>query len=272
MSYKDLITTHIKDQVNKWLNNLKQEHPKLGLTRQWRVHYENGFTPGVVSIPVITGTKKGKHLIAEVTFQIPQSLELDLNDLELTLKNEPFKVKKKKQTIKPISEPLGILNEMIIGVNNFLSSIHVQDFPSSTPSFTPAFKQTAGSNNIRVNPMEPVVSRQSDDMEEIKRRITTHPDLPEWVKTLTNYEVRNGLIEKIAAGYISYKSKGNTVSIADFFRMFEDYLKRQGKLNNWCRYKSKNVDLDESTGFCLENYCSKKPYRSVCPQSTLQFG
>ena len=62
MSYRDQVTTKIRDAVNQWLDRLKKEKPELQLTRQWKIQFDNGFVPGHTSLPVVTGSKKGKQI------------------------------------------------------------------------------------------------------------------------------------------------------------------------------------------------------------------
>jgi hypothetical protein len=54
---------------------------------------------------------------------------LDYGDLELVLKNDPYKEsteKVKRKTVPvPIDEPIDVLNNMLIGVNTFLSSLNI---------------------------------------------------------------------------------------------------------------------------------------------------
>ena len=102
MSYKDEITNRIKGSVNNWIDKLKQEHPKLHLTKQWKIDYSNGFLPGHTTLPVVSGSKKGPYLIAEVEFVVPADLELDLESIELTLKMR-FTKRRKKQGTTPSS-------------------------------------------------------------------------------------------------------------------------------------------------------------------------
>lgn len=271
MDYKDLITEKIKDEVNNWINKLKEEYPKLGLTRQWKVHHTNGFTPGVITLPVITGSKKGNYLISEVTFQVPSTLELDIESIELTHKNEPYKELKKETLHKPISEPLSILNEMIVSVNHFLHGLNTSEKPIQRPLFSPSSIQTVGSQ-LKVKPIEPTVSIQSNEnvgfiIQEIKKI----DNLPLWLSNITSREVKETLTQKIAEGYLNYRNKGNQITLPGFLKMYEEYLKKENKLKDYCKYKNKEVVLD-NRGFCTENYCSKKPFNSVCTHSTLKFG
>jgi hypothetical protein len=88
--YKKLITDRIKDELNKWIDEIKSKSPDLLLTKQWRIIFPKGFQTGHNSLPVVTGSKQGQHLVAEVQFVLPEDLELDINNVELMLKNEPY--------------------------------------------------------------------------------------------------------------------------------------------------------------------------------------
>ena len=136
--YRKAITDRIKESVNNWIETLKKEQPELLLTKQWQVVFPKGFNEGYNILSVVTGSKKGQHLIAHVEFVLPRDLELDYGDLELVLKNEPYKEPtekvKRKAVPVPIDEPIDVLNNMITGVNSFLSSLNINT--PSTATFT----------------------------------------------------------------------------------------------------------------------------------------
>ena len=88
--YKQMIRESIAEEIGEWIERLKNQTPELKLTRQWNVFFPRGFESGNNVLPVITGSKEGKRLIGEVSFLLPQTLELDTEDLKLTLKDEPF--------------------------------------------------------------------------------------------------------------------------------------------------------------------------------------
>jgi hypothetical protein len=272
MSYKDEITNRIKDSVNSWIDKLKSEHPKLHLTKQWKIQHSEGFTPGHTTLPVVTGSKKGAYLVAEVEFVVPEDLELDLDSIELTLKNEVYKPKQKKTCVPvPVDESLSVINEMILGMNRFLSGLDIGRFTPQYPTSYPHTIGTAGSGDVKINP-GPLSSRPlSDDITKVRHEVKTSKHLPDWIKGISSREVYESLIDKISEGYVQYTRKGNKVSLKEFFQMYEDYLKREGKLKDWCRYKSKPVELNEK-GWCQESYCSKKPWQKRCKYSTFKFG
>ena len=270
MNYKDEITTRIKDAVNDWVNRLKEQKPELHLTRQWKLVHDNGFVPGFFSMPVVTGSKKGSHLIGEVGFQVSSDLELDLEDLEFIQKDEPYKVHKKVETIKPISEPLDLINDILIGLNGFIMDLSFPTTPGITRIASPfdVKKAPLQVNPIKVRP-QPV---ESQDIDEVRLQLKHRTVLPEWLRTISNSDVHNKLLDKIAESYLQYTGKaGNQVTMQEFLTMYEDYLKREGKLYDYCNYKAKNIELDDM-GICQESYCSKKPFNKACEHAGLKFG
>lgn len=269
MSYRDLITGRIKDAVNEWLEKLKNEKPDLKLTRQWRVAFtKDGFTPGHVSLPVVTGSKKGKHLIAEVGFIVPDNLEIDLDGIELSLRDEPYKLKPKPVGIAPVGEPLGLLNDIIVGVNNFLSELSLGSFQTSSIPVPTLVTPNKSGFGLKINHS----GVQHNDIDELRERIRSSQELPNWLRAIGNKEIYGTLIEKITEGYVQYVNKSDKdVTLTEFFKLYEDYLKREGKLYDYCRYKAQPVELD-SHGHCDEGYCSKRPFNKTCDQAVLKFG
>ena len=284
--YRKAITERIKESLNNWIETLKKEQPELLLTKQWQILFPKGFNEGYNILSVVTGSKKGQHLIAQIEFVLPRDLELDFNDLELVLKNEPFKKEiketKKKALPIPIDEPIDVLNNMIIGVNSFLGSLNIS--VPSIPSFT-GFNLTEKQQPIRVSPLlstttqnVPVAAappfKPADDnlVEKVKNTMLKSEYLPEWLKTIENREVFEALMQKLSEGFIHYQKKiGHAVDLKEYFDLYESHLKEQGKLHYYCKYKGKPVKHD-SNEYCLESYCSKMPYKSKCSYSTLKFG
>jgi hypothetical protein len=270
--YKIQINKQIKDALNQWIEDLKEKHPTLLLTKQWNVIYPRGFHAGNNLLSVVTGSKKGKHLVAELNIFLPDDLELDLNSVELILKNEPYKPevnKKNKRIPKPIDGQLDTLNDIILSVNQFLQNIHLPT-PASVSQAQPIIgvqpKQNSQQQiNIKQNTATP-------NTDEIKKAMLHSPALPEWYRTIENPAVKAGLAQKLAESFISYQHQaGRKIELKEFFQVFTKHLQSQNKLQNYCRYQGKPVKLD-SNGFCTESYCSKKPYNNVCNQTTLKFG
>ena len=200
------------------------------------------------------------------------------------LKNEPFKEPKQKAEKKaepvPIDEPIDVLNNMITGVNSFLSSLNINT--PSTPTFT-GFNQLTETQQPPVKvapllsttiqkPMEAAPPISDSLVENVKNEMFKSEHLPDWLKTIESREVFETLMTKLSEGFIHYQKKlGHAVDLKEYFRMYEDHLKEQGKLHYYCKYKGKPVKHDTNE-WCQEAYCSKKPYKSKCSYSTLKFG
>ena len=285
--YRKAITDRIKESVNNWIETLKKEQPELLLTKQWQVLFPKGFNEGYNCLSVVTGSKKGQHLIAQVEFVLPRDLELDYGDLELVLKNEPYKEPtekvKRKAVPVPIDEPIDVLNNMITGVNSFLSSLNIN--APSTATFTgfnqltqtqqPPVKVAPLLSTTTQKPLEaapPFKPADENLVEKVKNTMLKSEYLPEWLKTIENREVFEALMQKLSEGFIHYQKKiGHAVDLKEYFDLYESHLKEQGKLHYYCKYKGKPVKHD-SNEYCLESYCSKMPYKSKCSYSTLKFG
>jgi len=294
--YKKQITERIRAAVNNWIDELKVKHKELLLTKQWKIIFPKGFNAGHNVLPVITSSKKGKHLIAEVQFVLPDDLELDMEGVELVLKNEPYKQSKQEKKIKagpaPLDESIDVLNDMVIGLNSFLQNLNF-----SMPGI--AMPTSTGANTLFNNPLNvqkeqsqlkinPIVSAHSNSsfihrdsingssndsiIDNIKKQMINSNYLPEWIKTIESKEVWDQLLTKLAEAFYHYQQQvGKAVELKEFFEKYTEHLLSQGKLYHYCKYKSKPVSLD-SNNHCLENYCSKKPYNSACPMTTLKFG
>ena len=107
--YKKLITERIRDEINRWIDELKGKHPELLLTKQWRILFPKGFLAGHNSIPVVTHSKEGQHLVAEIQFVLPDDLNLDIEDIQLVLKDEGYK----DTTFQKIAERCGITRTIL---------------------------------------------------------------------------------------------------------------------------------------------------------------
>ncbi len=269
--YKLQINNQIKEAVNNWIEDLKEKHPTLLLTKQWNVKYPKGFHSGNNVIPVVTGAKKGKHLIAELNIFLPDNLELDLNSVELILKNEPYKTEKKKQNIpKPIDEPLDVLNDIIVSVNQFLQNISLPETIAATSTLG-QFPQVQPTG-IRPQQINIKQNLTATNVDEVKKELLNSSALPEWYRTIESPSVRSELAQKLAESFVHYQQQtGKKIEFTEFFNIFTEHLKKQNKLHHYCRYKGKAVKLD-SNEFCTESFCSKKPYNAICNQTTLKFG
>jgi len=277
--YKKMIRESIAGEIGEWIERLKSQDDGLKLTRQWKVLFPRGFESGNSVLPVITGSKEGKRLIGEVSFILPDDLELDTSDLNLTLKNEPFKETiQPKITPEPMEDSLDLLNRMVVSINEFLSGVEIER-PNRTRDHrqTPFFGidvEKKGKLNVISfdNGYIGQTNLSSDKLDSVKREMLASSYLPEWFKTITSYEIRDSLLEKLTEGYIHYKTKlGRDVPLREFFSEYTAHLKKTDKLHDYCPYKAKAVNLTEK-GHCLEDYCSKKPYNAPCSVPVLKFG
>jgi len=277
--YKQMIRESIATEIGEWIERLKTQDDELKLTRQWKVFFPRGFEPGNNVLPVITGSKNGKRLIGEVSFILPESLELDTGDLNLTLKNEPFKeTKEPTVTPEPMEDSLDLLNRMVVSINEFLSGVEIER-PSNhenrreTPFFGIDVEKKSKLNVISFdNGYSGQTKLSIDKLDTVKREMLASSHLPEWFKTITSNEIRDSLLEKLTEGYIHYKTKlGRDVPLREFFTEYTAHLKKTDKLHDYCPYKAKAVNLTEK-GHCLEDYCSKKPYNAPCSVPVLKFG
>lgn len=286
--YKNEITQRIRESVNAWLEELKKKHSELLLTKQWKILFPRGFQSGHNTLPVITSSKKGQHLVAEVEFVLPEDLELDMDTLQLTLKNEPFKTPKRaKDSIPrpvPLDEPLELLNELVSGVNDFLSSLNIGFAPGTKREFSlfntsNPVQSPVGFTGVKTVPLKtglqgtPPLSLEDENIiEKVKKEMLQSAHLPDWFKTIESKEVWDQLLQRLAEGFLHYRKKlGRPIDLKEYFGEYTDYLKRENKLHHWCKYKGKSVRLDENS-YCTESYCSKKPYKGVCPRTVLKFG
>ena len=125
--YKKMIRESISAEIGEWIERLKTQDNELKLTRQWKVFFPIGFESGNNVLPVITGSKEGKRLIGEVSFILPQTLELDTSDLNLTLKNEPYKETKEPTVIpEPMEDSLDLVNRMVVSINEFITGVEIE--------------------------------------------------------------------------------------------------------------------------------------------------
>jgi len=268
--YKQQITLRIKDSVNQWIDDVKEKDKDLLLTKQWQVLFPRGFKSGFNTLPVVTNSKNGKHIIGEVGFVLPESLELDMDSIELSLKNEPYNENQKQTSShRSLNEPLDILNGIIVNINSFLQGLT----PTSStlkplnlrPLGTNPLPGAAPSQSIRIN-------HNDGDIDNIRKTLLQSSYLPDWFKTIDSMEIREQLLSKIAESLAHYQKQiGNTVDLQEFFEKYTEMLLKQDKLYHYCKYKSKAVDLDDQQ-CCTENYCSKKPYHSQCSNATFRFG
>ncbi|TVL98084.1 MAG: hypothetical protein CV087_21790 [Candidatus Brocadia sp. WS118] len=269
--YKKQITERIKERVNNWIEELKGKHPELLITKQWKPRFPAGFKPGHIVIPVVTTSKQGKHLVAEVQFFLDESMDFEPESIELVLKDEPYSEPELPKKVSPIpmDEPLDVLNEIVAGLNSFLTGLNL---PTTTqnPVSTSLFPLSNSSKPIKV--VSNLSPNATDEISSVGRQMLNSPHLPDWFKTIYSREVREGLLEKLAEGYVHYcRQVGRKVELKDFFDVYTEHLKKQNKLHLFCSYQGKPVVFDANNE-CTEHYCSKKPYNATCPIANLKFG
>ncbi len=271
--YKKLITDRIREEVNRWIEDLKEQHKDLLLTKQWRILFPKGFTPGHNSIPVVTHSKNGQHLVAEIEFVLPDDLNLDINDIQLALKDEGFQEASitavhKKPNLVPVDEPLEMLNKIVIGINEFIGSIGVR--PAGPVSSRPTFLASTSTASNRT-PVR-VLGSDNSDLEDIKRRMINSALLPDWIRSIESKATYDEVLNKLASAFQQYQRQTMGRSdLGEFFANYTAHLLNAGHLHYYCSYKGKPVELNER-GYCQEAYCSKKPFNDKCNVPKLRFG
>lgn len=271
--YKKLITERIREEVNRWIEELKEQHKDLLLTKQWRILFPKGFLPGHNSIPVMTHSKKGQHLVAEIEFVLPDDLNLDVNDIQLALKDEGFQeaaipAAQKKPNLVPVDEPLDMLNKIVIGINEFIGSIGVRPAGpvSSRPTFLTGTPTVSNSTPVRA------LGSENSDLEDIKRRMINSAQLPDWIRSIESKSTYDEVLNKLASAFQQYQRQTMGRSdLGEFFAKYTAHLLNAGHLHHYCTYKGKPVELNER-GYCQESYCSKKPFSDKCNVPKLRFG
>ncbi len=272
--YKKLITERIREEVNHWIEELKEQHKDLLLTKQWRILFPKGFVPGHNSISVVTHSKEGQHLVAEIQFVLPDDLNLDVNDLQLVLKDDGFQeavnpASQKKPNLVPVDEPLDMLNRIVIGINEFIAGIGAR--PTGTASSRPIFlanTSAASSSSVPVR----IQGSENSDLEDIKRNMINLAILPDWIRSIESKATYDEVLNKLASAFQQYQRQTMGRSdLGEFFAKYTAHLLNAGQLHHYCTYKGKPVELNER-GYCQEAYCSKKPYNEKCNIPKLRFG
>lgn len=270
-NYKKQITEKVKQSVSEWIARLKTEHPDQMIRSNWKILFPKGFSAGQNTIPVVTPAKGGKRLIAEIGFFLQDDLVLNIDEVELTLKNEPFKEGKKKKKgeveTKSIDSSLDVINNIILGASEIMASLSGMSTQVGNPQL-PKF-----GSPVNTSPVSPMVEKApTDEITKTVRLMLLHPDLPEYVRTIQDKTVRDGLLEKMSEAYLHYSNSLNrNIDLPEFFELWTKQLKDQGKIHPHCKWKGIPIELDKN-GWCQEFNCSKLPYRAKCPQTTYKFG
>ncbi len=263
--YKKQIAEKIKNAVNDWIDDLKNKHQDLLITKQWNILFPKGFQSGFNILPVVTSAKHGKHLVAEIQFVLPDTLELDIDQMELILKNEPY-IQEEQETsnqpsIPPLNDSIDLLNDIVLGLNSFLQNTRITIPRTSSPLLnlfgkadtnqSIIFKSseenkthttTNKTNGLNISPM-----KDETELDRIKISMKNSPDLPDWIRTIESREIWNEVLDKLAQAYIHYNNQlGYSVDLKTFFEKYTQHLLHQNKLHHYCTYKSKPVRTEWS--------------------------
>ena len=273
--YKKLITERIREEVNRWIEKLKEQHKDLLLTKQWSILFPKGFLPGHNTMPVVTHSKNGQHLVADIEFVLPDDLNLDVNDLQLVLKDEGFQetvnpATQKKPNLVPVDEPLDMLNRIVIGINEFIASIGVRP-TGTTATSRPVFLANTSTASSCTTPVR-IVGSDNSDLEEIKRRMINSALLPDWIRSIESKATYDEVLNKLASAFQQYqRQRMGRSDLGEFFAKYTTHLLNAGHLHHYCTYKGKPVEINERN-YCQEAYCSKKPFNEKCNIPKLRFG
>ena len=269
-NYKKQISDRLKQSISDWIAQQKTEHPDQLLRSNWKILFPKGFIAGQNTIPVMTPAKGGKRLIAEIGFYLQDDLVLNVEETELTLKNELYREKRKKKSdveTKSIDSSLDVINHIILGASDIMASLSGISTPEKRPQL-PKFGSPTKASLI-----SPIVEKApTDEVTKAVRLMLVHPDLPEYVKTIQDKTIRDRLLEKMSEAYLHYSNTmGRNIDLSEFFDLWTKQLDEQGRIHTHCKWKGIPITLDNN-GWCTEYNCSKLPYRSKCPQSTYKFG
>ena len=135
-NYKKQISDRVKQSISDWIVQQKTEHPDQLLRSNWKILFPKGFITGQNTIPVVTPAKGGKRLIGEIGFYLQDDLVLNVEETELTLKNEPYREKKKKKSevkVKSIDSSLDVINNIILSASEIMASLSGISNPENRP-------------------------------------------------------------------------------------------------------------------------------------------
>ena len=196
-NYKKQISDKVKEPITDWIARQKTEQPEQLHRSNWKIVFQKGFSTGQNTIPVVTPAKGGKRLVGEIGFYLQDDLVLTIEEVELTLKNEIYKEKnKKKSNVEPksIDSSLDVINNIIIGASELMASLSGINVANSHSMTVPGLAP-----NIKTTQLNPSVEAQPrDELTKTVRLMLLHPDLPEYVRTIQDRNVRDQLLEKMA--------------------------------------------------------------------------
>ena len=270
-NYKKQLSDKVKQSIVDWISRLKIEHPNQLIRSNFKILFPKGFKAGQNTIPIVTPAKKGKRLIGEIGFYLLDDLVLNVDEVELTLKNEPYKEgrNKKEQTasVKSIDSPLDVINNIIVSASELMGSLSGMGGPVNKPQ-SPRF-----GSPVKASPLGVLVDKApTDEVSKTVRLMLLHPDLPEYVKTIQDRTVKDRLLEKMSEAYLHYSNTmSRHIDLPEFFELWTKQLDDDGRIQTHCKWKGIPITLDDN-GWCTEYNCSKLPYRAKCPQTTYKFG
>ena len=270
-NYKKQLTEKVKQSIVEWIARLKTEHPNQLIRSNFKILFPKGFRAGQNTIPIVTPAKRGKRVVGEIGFYLLDDLVLNVDEVELTLKNEPYKegIKKTEHMtdIKSIDSSLDVINNIILSASELMGSLSEMGGPVIRPQL-PKF-----GSPVKASLVNPLVEKApTDEVSKTVRLMLLHPDLPEYVKTIQDRTVKDRLLEKMSEAYLHYTNTMNKhVDLPEFFELWTKQLDEDGRIHTHCKWKGIPITLDDN-GWCTEYNCSKLPYRSKCPQTTYKFG
>ena len=270
-NYKKQITEKVKQSIGDWISRLKIEHPNQLIRSNFKILFPKGFRAGQNTIPIVTPAKRGKRVVGEIGFYLLDDLVLNVDEVELTLKNESYKEGNKKKEfsgeVKSIDSSLDVINNIILSASELMGSLSGMGGPVNKPQL-PRY-----GSPVKASPLGVMVDKApTDEVSKTVRLMLLHPDLPEYVKTIQDKTIRDRLLEKMSEAYLHYSNTMNRhIDLPEFFDLWTKQLDEQGRIHTHCKWKGIPITLDEN-GWCTEYNCSKLPYRSKCPQTTHKFG
>ncbi len=249
--YQSRIAEAVKSDIDARVQKLKGRY--IDLSKNWHIVFPDGFKPGLNTLPVVTANGGAQHLIAELRFTLNNTLDLDIDKIEIIEKDEGYQPEKNAG----LNDSLDLLNDIVVSLNEFIQGLDKQLtlFPVKSGRSVTVQGKTDVSN--------------TDD---IREKLANSSALPRWFKEIADDEIKEKLLDKLADAWLQYqKSTLEPVTLKGFFDKYTGHLKNRGHLYHFCTYKGKPVHLSDQ-GLCTEAYCSKKPYNNPCSLATLKFG
>ena len=270
-NYKKQLSDKVKQSIIDWIARLKTEHPNQLIRSNFKILFPKGFRAGQNTIPIVTPAKRGKRVVGEIGFYLHDDLVLNVDEVELTLQNEPYKEGNNKKEfsgkVKSIDSSLDVINTIILGASELMGSLSSMGGPVNKPQL-PRY-----GSPLKASPLGVLVDKApTDEVSKTVRLMLLHPDLPEYVKTIQDRTVKDRLLEKMSEAYLHYSNTRNKhIDLPEFFELWTKQLDEDERIHTHCKWKGIPITLDDN-GWCTEYNCSKLPYRSKCPQTTYKFG